>query len=539
MSNASDFLIDNGVILGYNGTDEDVVIPEGVKEIGSYAFLNNANIRSIFLPVGLETVQNGAFRNCTHLIRVCIPQSVTEIKDGAFSNCSDLEEVLLPQNEVALGNGVFDGCTGLKQLVIPEGIRKLGNWALRGIEHLESVCIASTVTYISSSAFSDCSEIKSFSVSDENNDYYSKDGVLFNKEMTNLIAFPPNRSGEYSIPDTVRTISYGAFRNCKGLTKIVLNAGLTSIEGEAFSGCSNLTEIRLPDSLTHIGQNAFAKCDEIKKVYIPAGVEHIGEYGNDVFGHKLEEITVDPANKKYTTVDGLLYSNKGKNLLYCPAAKKGRICLPNKLAAINANAFRNCAELTVIQIPESVKKIGSSAFNGCTSLTGISLPAQMKEIKDSTFENCRALESAVLPEGLVLIEGSAFSGCVSLGQIVIPASVYKMGTHIFSPNTAVICTADLFKKFPAENKASTVQAFLTDSALFSEEQTEVMTVFIKKNRMDVLSGVMQSGNMDALKNFLSLLPARKKQMAEYLDAADRAGNVEAKAVMLECSKKGK
>ncbi|MBR5266443.1 MAG: leucine-rich repeat domain-containing protein, partial [Clostridia bacterium] len=358
MSNINDFLIQDGILLKYEGTDADVVIPDGIGQIGSWAFTDKTDVKSIVIPEGVTTIMNHAFSGCTQLVAINIPQSVSVIKDGVFYRCSALESVKLPHSNIALGNGIFGGCTQMKRLEIPQGMEKINGDSFRGMDNLETVIIPASVKSITSLAFSRSKHIKEYIVDEANEHYCSVDGVLYNKNMDKILACPQTKEGKFIIPESVKTIGFSAFSNCESITEVVLHNGITEIEAVAFSRCSKLEKIDLPESLTTIGQDAFHECNLIREVYIPASVSAIGESGNDVFGKGVEAITVDPRNKKYTTIDGMLYTMKGKNLQYCPEGKKGEINLPDKLTNINGAAFSGCSMITAVNIPQSVKKIG-------------------------------------------------------------------------------------------------------------------------------------------------------------------------------------
>ena len=78
----SDFLIQDNILMKYTGLDSNVVIPEDVTQIGSWAFTDNTNITSIVIPGSVTTIMNHAFSGCTQLKEISIPQSVKVIKDG-------------------------------------------------------------------------------------------------------------------------------------------------------------------------------------------------------------------------------------------------------------------------------------------------------------------------------------------------------------------------------------------------------------------------------------------------------------------------
>ena len=166
----------------------------------------------------------------------------------AFRSCSGLTSVKLPSSLTSIGNSAFYNCSGLTgTLVIP-----------------------SSVTSIGDSAFSSCDSLTSIEVDIDNKNYASEDGVLFNKDKTELIQYPTgNTRTTYQIPSTVSSIGSDAFSYCSGLTgTLVIPSSVTSIGSDAFSYCSSLESLDLSGctNLTSIGDNAFYDCSGLESL---------------------------------------------------------------------------------------------------------------------------------------------------------------------------------------------------------------------------------------------------------------------------------
>lgn len=168
----------------------------------------------------------------------------------------------------------------INDVVIEEGITSLGsNETFANCPNIKSLNISSTVTDLS--AINDhwsnqeiC--VESINVSEENPDFASIDGVLFNKEKTTLISYPINKPGEnYSVPDTVETIGEFAFSYNKNLVSIDIPDSVTSIENCAFEESAALKDVALPAGITSIESNLFYNCPALENVTIPYGVESI------------------------------------------------------------------------------------------------------------------------------------------------------------------------------------------------------------------------------------------------------------------------
>ena len=92
MDEVEDFVIRDGVLLRYNGSEKDVCVPESVKIIGEAAF-EDTKVRSIYLPYGVTAIEKWAFYGCHSLNGIDIPSTVTAIESEAFAECSHLNEV--------------------------------------------------------------------------------------------------------------------------------------------------------------------------------------------------------------------------------------------------------------------------------------------------------------------------------------------------------------------------------------------------------------------------------------------------------------
>lgn len=141
----------------------------------------------------------------------------------------------------SIGNNAFEGCTSLRSIAIPDGIKKIGDYAFKDCSALEKVEISSTVETLGRGAFTGCPLLETVEISAENTHYTVKDGFIYDKNITNLVYFPSGYDlNSYRIPDSVTTISGGAFENPAYLTKIVIGNNVTTIGLKAFSKCTYL-----------------------------------------------------------------------------------------------------------------------------------------------------------------------------------------------------------------------------------------------------------------------------------------------------------
>ncbi len=233
-------IISGGVFKECDFTD--ITIPDSITYIGSYAFSGCRNLTSIAIPDGITEIKEETFDYCTNLKSVSIPDSVTSIGSRAF-DCSGLVDITLPKYVTEIGDGAFSFCRKLKNIVIPDSVIKIDYSAFSGCTGLENIAISKSVAYISIGAFDECGNLN-INVSPYNPYYSDIDGVLFNKEKTEIITYAKDKiQPEYSIPSGVKNIGDKAFYWCSSLTSVTIPDSVKSIGDRAFYWCSSLTDV--------------------------------------------------------------------------------------------------------------------------------------------------------------------------------------------------------------------------------------------------------------------------------------------------------
>ena len=286
---------------------------------------------------------------------------------------------------IGIGSYAFYGCSSLTSITIPDGVTSIGDWAFDG-----------------------CSSLTSIDVDEQNKVYADVDGVLFSKNMTELIQFPAAKGGAYKVPDSVTSIGGWAFQGCSSLTSINIPDSVTSIGDYAFYGCSSLTSINIPDRVTSIGDYAFDGCSSLTSITIPDSVNSIGNFA--FYGcSSLTSIDVDEQNEEYADVDGVLFSKDMAKLIQFPAAKGGAYEIQYGVTSIGGWAFYGCSSLTSVTIPDGVTSIGDDAFEGCSSLTSVTIPHSVTSIGYAAFYGCSSLTTVTIPDSVSIRDG-AFDG---------------------------------------------------------------------------------------------------------------------------------
>lgn len=305
---------------------------------------------------------------------------------------------------------------------------------------VENIVIPSTVNEITILEFSfeGWNKLKSIIVEDGNSSYKSIDGVLFNKEGDCLLKYPQNKENEcYEVPSTVKKISYEAFAHAVSLKNVILNDNLEVIEEAAFAECHSLKEINFPESLLKIKESAFVNCSSLEKVILPSKLR--SGLDDSVFqGCKnLSSIEISDGNKKYATVDGILYDKKITKLITYPSNKEGEeFTIPETVTTLYKGCFGGNHYLKQINIPSSLKTIESLVFDDVKSLENIEVDSLNENFsskdgiiysKDLTkliyFPIGKKITEFSVPEGVICLGESSFASCQYIQKLILPKSL--------------------------------------------------------------------------------------------------------------------
>ena len=368
----------------------------------------------------VTSIGDNAFNNYTSLTNVTIPDSVTSIGDWTFRYCLGLTSITIPDSVTRIGKSVFYDCRNLTRITMSNSVMWIGEEAFNGCNRLTSITIPNSVTSIGEKAFYRCSALTTIYVAEANKFYSSVDGVLFNKDKTELICYPPSKVDDsYNIPNSVKSIGNSAFEDCKKLTNIKIPDSVTCIGNRAFGYCTNLSRITIPDSVTYISGYTFYSCKSLKSITIPDSVTSIGK---GAFAYCASLTRVEIPNS-VTSIGEDAFE-------WCERLTS--ITIPDGVTSIGGYAFWCCLRLKSITIPDSVTSIGDYTFYDCTSLISITILDSVTRIGNSAFYGCKSLTSITIPSGVTSIGKSAFLGCESLTSITIPSSVTSIGNSAFS-----------------------------------------------------------------------------------------------------------
>jgi len=253
-----------------------VTIPAGVTRIGNGAFDGCHLLPAITIPAGVTSIGNYAFRSCRSLADLTLLGGVQTIGYYAFAGCWKLTSASFPAGLTGIGDYAFSYCPALASVTLPAGLTRIDSYAFISCSSLAGVTIPASVTSIGFSVFAGCKSSQYFTVEEANPNYRSLDGVLYDKSVTRLMAYPGDRAGSFIVPDGVLSIDSKAFSGCANLTGISMPPSLTTIGDGAFSSCPLLENITIPPSVTWIDTFAFSYCGKLGAVLFSGNAPSTG-----------------------------------------------------------------------------------------------------------------------------------------------------------------------------------------------------------------------------------------------------------------------
>ena len=213
-------------------------------------------------------------------------------------------------------------------------------------------------------------------------------------------------SSKISIPDDVKVVGAGAFKNCEKLEELEIGTTVESLLTEACRGCKKLKALVLPENVRYIGESAFRDCTHLKSLSVENDDIELGERAFENCA-TLSEIHLA---KGISEIYGGVFNS-------CKELKE--ITLPEDLTVLGESCFADCVSLGRIDIPENVTKIDDMVFNGCLSLEHIDMKDKITKIGKYAFKDCKSLESVFLPKSVNSIGIGPFRGCTNLKEITV------------------------------------------------------------------------------------------------------------------------
>ena len=303
--------IQNGVLLGYYGSESDITLPNTVTRINDEALKGNKKIVSVTIPGSVKDIGNNAFQGCPNLKEIIFTNPDRNnnnliIRVSAFQDCPNLTTCEIPARAYQVVGNIFKGCTSLKEVKV-----------------------------------------------NANNPYYfTQDGVLFGPALVNyqpqyedaytLQSYPAGREGAYTIPSSVngKTIDQiwtSGFEGAASLTDITIPASIGRLGTAAFEN-TGLTHVTIPDTVQQVDPAVFQNCTSLVSVKLPTGITEIDQY------------------------------------LFANCISLQHVDMPDTITKINIYAFHNCTSLTSLALPKNLSSLSVGCFDKCINLQHVVVP---------------------------------------------------------------------------------------------------------------------------------------------------------------------
>ncbi len=489
------FIIKDGVLEQYDGSDEVVVIPEGVTRIAEKAFEENETITEVIMPDTVTSIESYAFKKCGNLKKVAFSPALETIEYGCFEECRALKAAHLPKTLRYLGYHAFEDCGSLNSvtceaedlildcdpfvgtpvhskltdeqgfsifcgvlfaysgtataLTIPDGVKTVnayvfqsGEWHWEKQYDLESVVVPDSVREIGDKAFANNRKLKSVRLP---HGVKLGSGVFENcpglADANGFFLYDGVACAYYgdrehvTVAEGVKELAENLFYENK-LHSVSLPDSLERIGESAFRGCGLLKAVAIPERVREIGSSAFRDCSRLAEISIPDSVETIGEcafFGCKALADKDGFVIVGSVLHGWFGTKRAIVVPEGITEITHHVFEKSAIESIRLPSTLQklGSAFTGCNRLTGIEIPEGVTKLFEYTFRGCKSLQNVSLPDTLTELDDQVFEGCEALTEIRIPDGVSAIGQSAFQNCKSLRRIRIPEGITEIQWETF------------------------------------------------------------------------------------------------------------
>ena len=460
----NDYLVEDGVLIAYQGEDENLVIPDGITAIAGSVFLNNTSIQSVVLPDSLKEIGDLAFKGAANLTSISFPSQLESIGSQAFMNCSSLAEVILPDSISSIGAECFRNCSMLTKAVIGSSLDCIPERCFMetsSLNHLEftspdvsvidqyafyksgikQIELPEKLKRIENYAFAECNALEG--------------ELLLPQELEHIgqYAFYKDTSltGNLLIPESVITIGASAFENCKRMTgNLQLGSNVESIGSSAFDSTGFGGRIILPESVRQLGSYSFSSMSNLEEFEFNTSISNISTTVSEC--KKLKKLVI--RNPKFT-VTGSSFNNTeslervvipnqdfstNSNAVYYRLSNESNRAVvwpesvPDDFLIVNGTLIGYFGEESYVTIPEKVHTIGDYAFMN-RDIIQVDFPTGLRTVGNYAFYNCRKLSgSLIIPDSVESLGKCAFYGCESLNEkIVLPANLKELqkGSHVF------------------------------------------------------------------------------------------------------------
>ena len=392
----------------------EVVLPEGLRNIGESSFENCTALSTIDIPASVSFFGIKAFRNCVALTEIAGLENIVavEIPDYIFENCVSLKEVYIPSNTAIIGRRAFDSCSALEK-IINLSIVKVGEVceeAFLNCSSLGELIFNGSLNIVGSQAFAG-SGVSKVSLSQR----LSSLGESAFENCVNLSTV--QNLGIISV------IAQNTFKNCSNLFSITIPATVTTIETLAFENCSSLSSLNVPASVQTIGVDALKNATGLKSITLQGDLTTIYNLASTKQNWYYNTMMVEALNTKgyYTTFvsDWIVTNINGNNYITGYRGGDVNVTIPyiitdergeqTYIYGVALNTYDKISGFENVVLEEGIQSI--------FILEGINADTK-EQLSYPCFKDCKTLKSITLPSTLSQISDGAFAGCENLTEII-------------------------------------------------------------------------------------------------------------------------
>ncbi|MBR7038447.1 MAG: leucine-rich repeat domain-containing protein [Oscillospiraceae bacterium] len=513
-------IVGNGILLRCRmGTGRrTLVIPDGVRGIGSGVFAGQRHIRRVVFKGGTLCIGDGAFAGCTELTDVTLPDSLREIGARAFENCTSLRDIS-GGHITHIGDQAFRGCTGLHALTLPATVRTIGAEAFSHCTRIASAVFPEEMDTIGAGAFLHCDKLETVQL--------------------------PARLGQ---------MGEHAFQWC-GLRALEV-PGWPTIAAEAFANCTHLEDLRLAEGIETIGEKAFYGCALVTRLDLPTGLRTIG-HGAFQYCAALVFLT---AARGLETIGSAAF--RGCRYL-------AKVTLPEGLRRIEPYAFSQCESLEDINVPSTVAAIEECALTETPWLKALDapltvvgegllikvkakgmrlrIPGTVRCICKGAFDEKEAPASLTMGTNVQMIADQY----IPTLELILERGGYQARIPLQTMRNTYLrhirCTADdrFVRDFLVEQNApkrALIFLKIRDPEIrfplgvmmhAVEPDDRIYATFIRKNYRDAGRWIVRAGEAGMLRRYLDEAPPSREDLQMLMDTATAAQSAACSALLLE------
>ncbi len=403
-------------------------LPESVT-VGNYSFSKCTALKEVkFAGSGPKSVNTSAFSDCSALEseiivngvlynaspsedgKYTVPEGVKEILTNAYKYRTDMTEITFSSTVEIIGGSAFKSCTKLDTVNgLPAGA-EIGNSAFAGTPLKEALISGTKLIYVSEKA--------------------SGESYTVPKEITEIgsYAFAENtavKSVKFECDGATLELGTYIFSKCTSLATVELPKGITFIYTAMFNGCTSLKSFTIPSTVTNIYSNAFASSG-LEEITIPSTVTTMEK---NVFQKcaSLKKAVFEGSDIKFTTQASSGTSESSYIFNGCTALTD--VTLPANLKSIPTAMFSGCKALETISIPTTVTEIGQSAFSG-VAIKELKLHEGVVFIGTNAFRECTNLTTVEIPSTCCPKTGTGYSAKGGLSTYVFYKSGAESGMNV-------------------------------------------------------------------------------------------------------------